>query len=56
MIVNNLINLLSLDGKTIIPEGAQIIKKGAHKKPIPMYGHVSSSYYSGFSVTPLQWQ
>ena len=51
-----LVGLLSLDGKTIIPEGAQIIRKGAHKKPIPMYGHVSLVIIAQFSVTPLQWQ
>ena len=48
-----LVGLLSLDGKTIIPEGAQIIRKGAHKKPIPMYGHVSSSYYSPVLGHPI---
>tara|TARA_Y100001954_G_scaffold203983_1_gene225052 strand:- start:411 stop:1046 length:636 start_codon:yes stop_codon:yes gene_type:complete len=48
-----LVGLFSLDGKTVVPEGAQIIRKGAHKKPIPMYGHVSSSYYSSVLGHPI---
>ena len=48
-----MVGLFSLDGKTVVPEGAQIIRKGAHKKPIPMYGHVSSSYYSSVLGHPI---
>ncbi|MFT5505807.1 MAG: sarcosine oxidase subunit alpha [Gammaproteobacteria bacterium] len=41
-----LVGLLTEDAKTVIPEGAQLVENPQAALPIPMIGHVSSSYYS----------
>ena len=41
-----LVGLLTDDAKTVIPEGAQLVNDPQAPKPVPMVGHVSSSYYS----------
>jgi sarcosine oxidase subunit alpha len=46
----HLIGLLPLDGTTRLPEGAQLVAPGVplapEKAPVPMLGHVTSSYHS----------
>ncbi|MDH3762770.1 MAG: sarcosine oxidase subunit alpha family protein [Gammaproteobacteria bacterium] len=41
-----LVGLLTEDPKTVIPEGAQLVNDPKAALPMPMVGHVSSSYYS----------
>ncbi|MBM7457221.1 sarcosine oxidase subunit alpha [Oceanisphaera litoralis] len=41
-----LVGLKCKEPKTVIPEGAQIVLDPNHPVPVPMVGHVSSSYYS----------
>ncbi len=41
-----LVGLLTEDSMTVIPEGAQLVNDPAAPTPLPMVGHVSSSYYS----------
>ncbi len=41
-----LVGLLTDEPKTVIPEGAQLVDNPDVPKPVPMIGHVSSSYYS----------
>ena len=41
-----LVGLLTEDPETVIPEGAQLVDNPAAPAPVPMIGHVSSSYYS----------
>lgn len=41
-----LVGLLTDDPNTIIPEGAQLVNDPAAPLPMPMVGHVSSSYFS----------
>ncbi|WP_298720352.1 sarcosine oxidase subunit alpha family protein [uncultured Oceanisphaera sp.] len=41
-----LVGLKCKEAKTVIPEGAQIVLDPNHPVPVPMVGHVSSSYYS----------
>jgi len=41
-----LVGLLTEDPMTVIPEGAQLVNDPGAAKPLPMVGHVSSSYYS----------
>ncbi len=41
-----LVGLLTEDPKTVIPEGAQLVNDPKAPMPVPMIGHVSSSYYS----------
>jgi sarcosine oxidase subunit alpha len=41
-----LVGLLTEDSATVIPEGAQLVDDPRAPLPIPMVGHVSSSYYS----------
>ena len=42
-----LVGLLTDDPATVLPEGAQITEVGASAvTPVPMLGHVTSSYYS----------
>ncbi len=41
-----LVGLLTEDPKTVIPEGAQLVNEPRAAMPVPMLGHVSSSYYS----------
>ena len=41
-----LVGLLTEDPKGVLPEGGQIVLDPAAPSPVPMVGHVSSSYYS----------
>ncbi|MCP4471049.1 MAG: sarcosine oxidase subunit alpha family protein [Gammaproteobacteria bacterium] len=41
-----LVGLLTDDPATVIPEGAQLVNDPQAPLPMPMVGHVSSSYYS----------
>jgi len=41
-----LVGLLTEEPDSVIPEGAQLVKDPNLPKPVPMIGHVSSSYYS----------
>ena len=40
------VGLLSLDNKTVLREGAQLIDDPDVPRPVPMCGHVTSSYNS----------
>ena len=48
-----LVGLLSKDGKTVLPEGAQLIVNPDAPQPVPMCGHVSSSYFSACLGHPI---
>ena len=41
-----LVGLMTEDPDSVIPEGAQLVNNPHTPKPVPMTGHVSSSYYS----------
>ena len=41
-----LVGLLTEDPNTVIPEGAQLVNDPNAPTPVPMVGHVSSSYWS----------
>ena len=41
-----LVGLITEDPDCVIPEGAQLVNNPHAAKPVPMTGHVSSSYYS----------
>ena len=41
-----LVGLKTLDPKTVLEEGAQIVDNPSHPIPMPMTGHVTSSYWS----------
>ena len=41
-----LVGLLTEDPETVIPEGAQLVNDPGAPMPVPMVGHVSSSYFS----------
>lgn len=41
-----LVGLITTDPNTVIPEGSQLVDEPHAPKPVPMTGHVSSSYYS----------
>ena len=41
-----LVGLVTEDPQTVIPEGAQLVNDPGASVPVPMVGHVSSSYYS----------
>jgi len=41
-----LVGLLTENPAEVIPEGAQLVNNPRATKPVPMVGHVSSSYYS----------
>lgn len=43
-----LVGLLTEDPKTVLPEGGQIVKDARAATPVPMLGHVTSSYFSAF--------
>ncbi len=48
-----LVGLLTVDGTTVLPEGAQLVNDPQAAKPVPMCGHVSSSYYSACLGHPI---
>ncbi len=41
-----LVGLLTEDAATVLPEGAQIVEDATVALPVPMLGHVTSSYFS----------
>jgi len=41
-----LVGLLTEDGQAILPDGGQIVDNPSAHAPVPMLGHVTSSYYS----------
>ena len=41
-----LVGLLTEDPKLVMPEGAQIVSEARPEPPMPMAGHVCSSYWS----------
>jgi len=41
-----LVGLLTMDPQEVLPEGAPLVDKVLPKPPMPMLGHVTSSYYS----------
>src|ERR671937_349272 len=41
-----LVGVLPLDPGELLPEGAQLVESGEHAVPVPMLGHVTSSYRS----------
>ncbi len=41
-----LVGLLTEDPKVVLPEGAQIVERVMPRPPMPMIGHVTSSYFS----------
>ncbi|MDH3439343.1 MAG: sarcosine oxidase subunit alpha family protein [Gammaproteobacteria bacterium] len=47
------VGLLSEDNTTVIPEGAQLIEDLSAAEPVPMTGHVSSSYMSACLGHPI---
>ncbi|MEL7187095.1 MAG: sarcosine oxidase subunit alpha family protein [Pseudomonadota bacterium] len=47
------VGLLSDDGKTVLPEGAQLVNDPSAPIPVPMCGHVTSSYDSAFLGHPI---
>jgi sarcosine oxidase subunit alpha len=44
----HLVGLLAEDPATVLPEGAQIVSDARAAVPVPMLGHVTSSYFSAF--------
>ena len=48
-----LVGLISKDGKTVLPEGAQLVEDPSTPVPVPMCGHVSSSYMSSCLGHPI---
>ncbi len=41
-----LVGLLTENPRDVLPEGAQLVEKMSGERPLPMLGHVTSSYYS----------
>ncbi|NIR28155.1 MAG: sarcosine oxidase subunit alpha family protein [Gammaproteobacteria bacterium] len=41
-----LVGLLTENPRDVLPEGAQLVEKVSDERPLPMLGHVTSSYYS----------
>ena len=48
-----LVGLLSADGSTVLPEGAQLVEDPDHPVPVPICGHVTSSYRSACLGHPI---
>ncbi|MEM7279963.1 MAG: glycine cleavage T C-terminal barrel domain-containing protein [Pseudomonadota bacterium] len=48
-----LVGLLSEDGETVLPEGAQIVEDPNAPLPVPMCGLVTSSYFSPILEKPI---
>ena len=48
-----LVGLLSEDGVTVVPEGTQLVDDPAAAVPVPMCGHVTSSYASACLGHPI---
>ena len=48
-----LVGLLSADGATVLPEGTQLVENPDAPIPVPMCGHVTSSYFSASLGYPI---
>ncbi|MDE0036588.1 MAG: sarcosine oxidase subunit alpha family protein [Gammaproteobacteria bacterium] len=48
-----LVGLASGDGKTVLPEGGQLVDDPERPPPVPFAGHVTSSYYSARLSRPI---
>ena len=48
-----LVGLLSCDGRTVLPEGTQLISETGRSVQVPMCGHVTSSYASACLGHPI---
>ena len=48
-----LVGLISEDGSTVLPEGTQLIENPSAPVPVPMCGHVTSSYFSACLGHPI---
>ena len=48
-----LVGLISADGSTVIPEGTQLVEDPSAPVPVPMCGHVTSSYFSACLGHPI---
>ena len=48
-----LVGLLSSDDRTLLPEGTQLIEETGQQTPVPMCGHVTSSYRSACLGHPI---
>ncbi len=48
-----LVGVLSADGTTVLREGAQLVEDPHARQPVPMCGHVMSSYYSACLGHPI---
>ena len=48
-----LVGLLSADGESVVPEGAQLVDDPGAPKPVPILGHVTSSYRSAHLGHPI---
>ena len=42
----HLVGLLTEDSDLVVPEGTQVIESASRTPPVPMLGHVTSSYFS----------
>ena len=47
------VGLLSEDGSTVLPEGAQLVEAPHRSPPVPMLGHVTTSYHSVWLGQPI---
>jgi sarcosine oxidase subunit alpha len=47
------VGLKSVNGKTVVSEGAQLVTERPKRLPAPVCGHVSSSYYSAVLEQPI---
>ncbi len=47
------VGLVSEDNKTVVPEGTQLVDDPRASKPVPMIGHVTSSYSSACLAHPI---
>ena len=47
------VGLLSEDGSTVLPEGAQLVEEPGGSPPVPLLGHVTSSYRSACLGHPI---
>lgn len=48
-----LVGLLSSDNTTVLPEGTQLVDAAGRQSPVPMCGHVTSSYMSACLGHPI---
>jgi sarcosine oxidase subunit alpha len=47
------VGLLTADGRTVLPEGTQLVEDPEAPSPVPMCGHVTSSYMSATLGHPV---